>query len=399
MILWWGKKKQPDPKTGETPVERLKPGEKPRSASTMPPGMGVSIPTAPRVSLDQQIFGNAPVAAEPDLGDDPLGIRKAAERIAAERAAEAAAREATVIFKLNEGLKRSSSRLAEGLAGLAKKKIDRESLDELEELLITSDMGAKVAARIARAFSQDRFDRESSEDEIKAALAKEISAILKPREKIVDFAEGPKPRIVLFVGVNGSGKTTTIGKIAAKLSAQGADIVIAAGDTFRAAAVEQLKIWAERANAAFVSKPPGADAAGLAYEAVELARKENRDLVLIDTAGRLQNKTQLMDELAKVVRAIRKIDPSAPHDVILVLDATVGQNALGQVEAFRSTAGVTGLVMTKLDGTAKGGVLVAIAEQFDVPIHFVGVGEKAEDLHPFSAEVFARALVGLDTPN
>jgi len=395
MILWWGKKKQPDPKTGETPIEPLKPGEKPQAA-----GMGVKIdtsPSGPRVSLDQQIFGNAPVAAEPDLGDDPLGIRKAAERIAAERAAEAAAREATVIFKLNEGLKRSSSRLAEGLAGLAKKKIDRESLDELEELLITSDMGAKVASRIAKAFSQDRFDRESSEDEIKAALAKEISDILKPREKIVDFAEGPKPRIVLFVGVNGSGKTTTIGKIAAKLSAQGADIVIAAGDTFRAAAVEQLKVWAERANAAFVSKPPGADAAGLAYEAVELARKENRDLVLIDTAGRLQNKTQLMDELAKVVRAIRKIDPSAPHDVILVLDATVGQNALGQVEAFRSTAGVTGLVMTKLDGTAKGGVLVAIAEQYDVPIHFVGVGEKAEDLHPFSAEVFARALVGLES--
>ncbi|MDP3736202.1 MAG: signal recognition particle-docking protein FtsY [Hyphomonadaceae bacterium] len=380
MILWWGKKKQPDPKTGETPVEPLKPGEKPAS---------------PTASLDQQIFGNAPIAAAPDLGDDPLGIRKAAERIAAERAAEAAAREASVLHKLNEGLKRSSSRLAEGLAGLAKRKLDRESLDELEELLITSDMGTKVASRIAKNFARDRFERESSEDEIKGALATEIAAILKPREKVVDFAEGPKPRIVLFVGVNGSGKTTTIGKIASKLSAQGADIVIAAGDTFRAAAVEQLKVWAERANARFISKPAGADAAGLAYEAVELAQKENRDLVLIDTAGRLQNKTQLMDELAKVVRAIRKIDPTAPHDVILVLDATVGQNALGQVEAFRHTAGVTGLVMTKLDGTAKGGVLVAIAEQFDVPIHFVGVGEKAEDLQPFSAETFARALVGL----
>ncbi len=383
MILWWGKKKQPDPKTGERPIEPLKPGER---------------PDGPRVSLDRQIFGNAPIAAEPELGDDPIGIRKAAERIAAERAAEAAAREASVLHQLNEGLKRSSSRLAEGLAGLAKKKIDRDSLDELEELLITSDMGAKVAARIAKNFSKDRFDREISGDEIKAALASEIAAILKPREKVVDFAQGPRPRIVLFVGVNGSGKTTTIGKIASKLSAQGADIVIAAGDTFRAAAVEQLKVWAGRANARFISKPPGADAAGLAYEAVELARQEDRDLVLIDTAGRLQNKTQLMDELSKVVRAIRKIDPTAPHDVILVLDATVGQNALGQVEAFRHTAGVTGLVMTKLDGTAKGGVLVAIAEQYDVPIHFVGVGEKAEDLHPFSADTFARALVGLDTP-
>jgi fused signal recognition particle receptor len=380
MILWWGRKKQPDPKTGETPIEPLKPGEKP-------------------LSLDEQIFGNAPAAPQPPIeeGDDPIGLKKAAARIAAERAAEAAAREASVLYKLNEGLKRSSSRLAEELAGLAKKKLDRDLLDELEELLITSDMGAKVAARIAKAFAQDRFDREVSGEEIKTALASEIAAILKPREKVVDFAEGPKPRIVLFVGVNGSGKTTTIGKVASKLSAQGADIVIAAGDTFRAAAVEQLKVWAERANTRFISKPAGADAAGLAFEAVELAKKENRDLVLIDTAGRLQNKMQLMDELAKVVRAIRKIDPSAPHDVILVLDATVGQNALGQVEAFRHTAGVTGIVMTKLDGTAKGGVLVAIAEQYDVPIHFVGVGEKAEDLHPFSAEAFARALVGLES--
>jgi fused signal recognition particle receptor len=257
-------------------------------------------------------------------------------------------------------------------------------------------MGAKVAARIARAFSKDRFDREVSGEEIKAALATEIAAILKPREKVVDFSDGPRPRIVLFVGVNGSGKTTTIGKVAAKLSAQGATVLLAAGDTFRAAAVEQLRVWADRAGARFLSKPQNADAAGLAYEAVEMAQKENLDLVFIDTAGRLQNKTQLMDELAKVVRAIRKIDPTAPHDVLLVLDATVGQNALGQVEAFRNTAGVTGLVMTKLDGTAKGGVLVAIAEQLAIPIHFVGVGEKAEDLHPFSADAFARALVGLD---
>lgn len=385
MILWWGKKKQPDPKTGETPVEPLKAGEKPASPLDKPV-----------VSLDQQLFGNAPVAAEPDLGEDPLGICKAAERIAAERAAEAAARDASVFRQLNEGLKRSSSRLAEGLAGLSKRRIDREALDELEEILITSDMGAKVAARIAKAFSKDRFDREVSSEEIKAALAGEIAAILKPREKVVDFSDGPRPRIVLFVGVNGSGKTTTIGKVAAKLSAQGATVLLAAGDTFRAAAVEQLRVWADRAGARFLSKPQNADAAGLAYEAVEMAQRENLDLVFIDTAGRLQNKTQLMDELAKVVRAIRKIDPTAPHDVLLVLDATVGQNALGQVEAFRNTAGVTGLVMTKLDGTAKGGVLVAIAEQHDIPIHFVGVGERAEDLHPFSADAFARALVGLD---
>ncbi len=385
MILWWGKKKQPDPKTGETPVEPLRPGEKP-----------VSPLDKPAASLDQQLFGNAPIAAEPELGDDPLGIRKAAERIAAERAAEAAARDASVLQKLSEGLKRSSSRLAEGLTGLSKRRIDRAALEELEELLITSDMGAKVAARITKAFSRDRFDREISGEEIKAALASEIAAILKPREQVVDFSDGPRPRIVLFVGVNGSGKTTTIGKVAAKLSAQGATVLLAAGDTFRAAAVEQLRVWADRAGAKFLSKPQNADAAGLAYEAVEMAQRENLDLVFIDTAGRLQNKTQLMDELAKVVRAIRKIDPTAPHDVLLVLDATVGQNALGQVEAFRNTAGVTGLVMTKLDGTAKGGVLVAIAESHAIPIHFVGVGEKAEDLHPFSADTFARALVGLE---
>ena len=238
MILWWGKKKQPDPKTGDIPIEPLKPGEK-----------AVSPLDKPVASLDEQLFGNAPVQVEPELGDDPLGIRKAAERIAAERAAEAAAREQSVLTKLSEGLRRSSSRLADGLAGLAKRKIDRDSLDELEELLITSDMGAKVAARIAKAFSKDRFDREISGDEIKAALASEVAAILKPREKIVDFSVGPRPRIVLFVGVNGSGKTTTIGKVAAKLSAQGANVLLAAGDTFRAAAVEQLRVWADRAGA------------------------------------------------------------------------------------------------------------------------------------------------------
>jgi fused signal recognition particle receptor len=389
MILWFGKKKAADPKTGETPVAPLKPGETPSG------NVG-----KPALSLDEQIFGKVedrPAPPPVDEGDDPLGIRKVAARIAAERAAAEEARQQSVLFKLNEGLKRSSSRLAEGLGAVfTSRKLDKDTLQELEDLLITSDMGTKAAKRLAADIAKGRFDREIGEAEIKAALAEGVAAILKPREQMVDFAEGPKPRIVLFVGVNGSGKTTTIGKIAAKLSAQGADIVLAAGDTFRAAAVEQLKVWADRANARFISKPTGADAAGLAYEAVELARQENRDLVLIDTAGRLQNKTQLMDELAKVVRAIRKIDPTAPHDVILVLDATVGQNALSQVEVFARTAGVTGLVMTKLDGTAKGGVLVAIAEAHAIPIHFVGVGEKAEDLHPFSAETFARALVGLD---
>jgi fused signal recognition particle receptor len=372
MILWWGKKKQPDPKTGETPIEPLHTRDRPPS----PPV--------------------APTVVDPAPAPAPVATPVAATRAPAPAAPPEPERKG-FLARLTEGLKRSSSRLAEGVAAVfTKKKLDRESLDELEELLITSDMGSKVAARITQAISKDRFDKEVTEGEIKAALAQEVSAILKPREQIVDFSVGPRPRIVLFVGVNGSGKTTTIGKVAAKLSAQGANVLLAAGDTFRAAAVEQLRVWADRAGAGFIAKGHGADAAGLAYEAVEIARTEDRDLVLIDTAGRLQNKTQLMDELSKVVRAIRKVDPTAPHDVILVLDATVGQNALGQVEAFRNTAGVTGLVMTKLDGTAKGGVLVAIAEQFALPIHFVGVGEQAEDLHPFNADVFARALVGLE---
>ena len=259
-----------------------------------------------------------------------------------------------------------------------------------------SDMGAKVATRISTNLAKDRFDKEVNDEEIRAALADEVEDILKPREVHVDFADGPRPRIVLFVGVNGSGKTTTIGKIASKLKAQGAKALLVAGDTFRAAAIEQLTVWGERAGIPVLAKAPGADAAGLVYEAVEKARKENLDLVLVDTAGRLQNKAELMEELAKILRVVRKLDPDAPHDVFLVLDATVGQNAMSQVEAFRQTANVTGLVMTKLDGTAKGGVLVAIAHEHDLPIHFVGVGESADDLQPFSAHTFARALVGLE---
>ncbi|MAT34039.1 MAG: signal recognition particle-docking protein FtsY, partial [Ponticaulis sp.] len=300
--------------------------------------------------------------------------------------------------RLTSGLSRSSNKLTDGLTSVfVKKRLDDETLEELEDLLITSDMGGKVAAHITSNLARDRFDKEVTEDEIKGALADEIEAILRPREVHVDFADGPRPRVVLFVGVNGSGKTTTIGKIASKLKAQGAKALLVAGDTFRAAAIEQLTVWGERAGIPVLSKATGADAAGLVYEAVEKARKEDLDLVLVDTAGRLQNKSELMEELSKIIRVLRKLDPDAPHDVFLVLDATVGQNALSQVEAFRHTARVSGLVMTKLDGTAKGGVLVAIADAHDLPIHFVGVGESAEDLQPFSAKSFSRALVGLES--
>ncbi|MEC7290442.1 MAG: signal recognition particle-docking protein FtsY [Pseudomonadota bacterium] len=298
--------------------------------------------------------------------------------------------------KLSSGLAKSSSKMGNSITSLfTQRKLDDEALEDLEDILLTSDMGGKVSARIVQNLAKTRMDKDVTDEEIKIALADEIEAIMSPREEIVDFSEGSRPRVVLFVGVNGSGKTTTIGKIASKLQEQGAKALLVAGDTFRAAAIEQLTVWGERAGIPVLAKEPGADAAGLVYEAIEKAKAEDLDLVLVDTAGRLQNKAELMAELAKIVRVTRKLDPDAPHDVILVLDATVGQNALSQVEAFRHTADVTGIVMTKLDGTAKGGVLVAIAEAHALPIHFVGVGEKAEDLQPFSAQAYARALVGL----
>ena len=297
---------------------------------------------------------------------------------------------------LLEGLRKSSSRLAEGFTAVfTKDKLDAPALQELEDALIASDMGASAAQRIAQALSDKRFSRDNP-NEAREALAEAVAQVLKPREAHLDLHNGPKPRIVLVIGVNGSGKTTTIGKLANNLSKAGAKVVIGAADTFRAAAIEQLQVWAERSGAAFVASTQGADAAGVAYETVAKARSENADVALIDTAGRLQNKSELMAELAKIVRVMRKIDTDAPHETLLVLDATVGQNALSQVESFRSVADITGLVMTKLDGTAKGGVLVALAQRHAIPIHFIGVGEKAEDLQPFNAEAFSRALVGLD---
>lgn len=299
--------------------------------------------------------------------------------------------------KIGEGLKRSSGKLADGITGtFTKRKLDDETIEELEDLLIASDLGANVAMRVTQSLAKSRYDKEIGESEIKEALAEEITSIMKKREKLVDFSEGPSPRIVLFVGVNGSGKTTTIGKISDKLTALGAKTLLVAGDTFRAAAIEQLTVWGQRSGTDVLAKETGSDAAALVYESIEKAKADGHDIVLIDTAGRLQNRTELMDELAKIVRVARKLDPEAPHDVILVLDATVGQNALSQVDAFYHTAGVTGLVMTKLDGTAKGGVLVAIADKYDIPIHFIGIGESAEDLAPFSAEAYAKALVGIE---
>lgn len=308
-----------------------------------------------------------------------------------------APREAEVERKgLFDGLRKSSSKLAESFTTVfTKDKLDTAALQELEDALIASDMGAPAAQRIASALADKRFSRDNA-NEAREALAAEVAAVLKPREAHLDLHNGPKPRIVLVIGVNGSGKTTTLGKMSKLLTDAGAKVVIGAADTFRAAAIEQLHVWANRSGAAFVSSTQGADAAGVAYETVAKAKADNADVALIDTAGRLQNKTELMAELAKIVRVMRKIDEDAPHETLLVLDATVGQNALSQVESFRAVTDITGLVMTKLDGTAKGGVLVALAQRHAIPIHFIGVGEKAEDLQPFNAESFARALVGLD---
>jgi fused signal recognition particle receptor len=299
--------------------------------------------------------------------------------------------------RLTEGLSRSSKTMTDQVVGVfAKKPIDQAMLDELEEMLIEADLGTKAAAKITQAFGDSRFGRQVGEDEIKEALAEAVAAELLPRQATFDPLSGPKPYVVLFVGVNGSGKTTTLGKIASDLTARGAKVMIVAGDTFRAAAREQLKVWAERAGAHFESRRDGADAAGLAFDGYTKAKAEGFDVVLIDTAGRLQNKSALMDELLKIVRVLKKVDAEAPHETLLVLDATVGRNALEQEKIFGRTAYVSGVVMTKLDGTARGGVLVPVAQASDAPIKLIGVGEGVDDLQAFDARAFSRSLVGLE---
>ncbi len=297
--------------------------------------------------------------------------------------------------RITKGLSKSTSRMSEQVSAVfTKRKLDDEALQDLEDILITSDFGVGPAAKVSALLAEDKFDKQVTDMEIKIALADVISEILTPLEKPIVLTSA-KPQIMLFVGVNGSGKTTTLGKLAKRYHDQGKKVLIAAGDTFRAAAVEQLTVWSERAGAEIVSGKLGSDAAGLVYDAIEKAKADDVDILMIDTAGRLQNRTELMDELAKVVRVIKKQDPSAPHHSILVLDATVGQNALMQTEAFAETAGVTGLIMTKLDGTAKGGVLVALSDRYKLPIHAIGIGERIEDLENFSAPVFAAALSGV----
>ena len=301
------------------------------------------------------------------------------------------------LSRLRSGLSRSAGALGGGISDIfSKRKLDAAALEDLEDLLITSDLGVETAARVTADLAKDRFDQEITPDEVRRALAERIADILTPVALPLHIDAAAKPHVALVVGVNGSGKTTTIGKLAQQFRNEGKSVVMAAGDTFRAAAIEQLKIWGQRTGAAVIAREPGSDAAGLVYDAYERARADGADILLVDTAGRLQNKADLMAELEKVTRVIKKIDDQAPHSVLLVLDATTGQNALNQVEVFRQVCQVSGLVMTKLDGTARGGVLVALSARFGLPVHAIGVGEGVDDLQPFEAGAFAEALVGMN---
>ncbi len=332
-----------------------------------------------------------PAALPPAL---PKGFASAADRVEPVEAAPEL--KLTWFQRLRAGLARTSSQLTSQISALfTKRKLDEDTLDELEDLLIQSDLGVETAMRITGALSSERYGKDVSGEDVAKIMASEITKVLEPVAKPLELDLSHKPHVILVVGVNGTGKTTTIGKLAAKLSGSGLKVMLAAGDTFRAAAIEQLKIWADRTGSEFIGTKLGADAAGLAYDAYEQARAKKSDVLIIDTAGRLQNKTELMAELEKIVRVLAKLDPDAPHTVLQTLDATTGQNAMNQVEIFRNVAGVSGLIMTKLDGTARGGILVAIAAKHKLPVYFIGVGEGVDDLEPFEAEDFAKAIAGV----
>ena len=300
--------------------------------------------------------------------------------------------------RLKAGLQRSSEKISTGITDLfTKRKLDAEALQDLKDILIQGDLGVSTATRLTSSLAKTRFDQEISSEEIKIVLAEEVATILAPVAQPLVIDGTHKPHIILVCGINGSGKTTTIGKMARQFKDQGKSVTLVAGDTFRAAAVEQLQIWGERSGCPVISRDNGADAAGLAFDAIKEAQASGADVLMIDTAGRLQNRKDLMEELTKVVRVIRKVDETAPHSVLLVMDATIGQNAHSQVEVFKDMVDVSGLIITKLDGSAKGGVVVSLAERFEIPVHAVGVGEGIDDLRPFEADAFARSLMGLES--
>jgi len=324
----------------------------------------------------------------------PAGFSSTADRVVPETVTPE--RKLTWIERLRQGLSRTSAQLTSQITSLfTKRKLDDDTLQDLEDLLIQADLGVETALRITDTLASERYGKDVSGEDVSKIMATEITKVLSPVAKPLELDLNHKPHVILVVGVNGTGKTTTIGKLAAKLSRGGLKVMLAAGDTFRAAAIEQLHIWADRTGADIVSSKLGADAAGLAYEAYEKAKQSGHDVLIIDTAGRLQNKTELMAELEKIVRVLGRLDPDAPHTVLQTLDATTGQNALNQVEIFRNVAGVSGLIMTKLDGTARGGILVAISAKHKLPVCFIGVGEGIDDLEPFNAQDFAEAIAGI----
>jgi fused signal recognition particle receptor len=345
--------------------------------------------------VDEAASLREPAAAFEETVDPPQP-QPTGETVAPVEAADSTERRGW-FGRLRAGLARSSARLNEGIDAIFnRRRLDDAALLELEELLISSDMGVGVAAEVTEALRRNRFNQEVTPEEVRAALAEQVIRLVEPVTRPLRIDRACRPFVILVIGVNGSGKTTTIAKLAKQYRDQGLRVVLAAGDTFRAAAVEQLQIWGERIGAPVVTRVAGSDSAGLAYDALIQARAEDADILLIDTAGRLHNKADLMGELQKIVRVLKKVDPRAPHSVLLVLDATTGQNAHAQAEIFRAMVGVTGIVMTKLDGTARGGVLVSLAEKYGIPIHAIGVGETAEDLRPFEARAYARSLVGLE---
>lgn len=386
------KESKPAPDAKVKPVEKPAPPpkrEEVKAALPRPEPLPVPVPTPVAPPPEPEpVAAPAPAPVPRPVPPPPPSAAVAARAGAPERGGW--------FSRLREGLSKSSKSISGSISSIfTKRKLDAETLQDLEDTLIQADLGVTVAERIIKAVSQGRYDKEIDPEEVKQILASEVGKVLKPVEVPFNFGS-EKPFVILVVGVNGSGKTTTIGKLGAIAAGEGFKVKFAACDTFRAAAIEQLTVWGKRIGADTVSRPPGSDAAGLAFDAMKAATEDGTDIMFIDTAGRLHNKTYLMDELDKVVRVIKKYDAAAPHAVLLVLDATTGQNALAQAEAFTKVAGVTGLIMTKLDGTARGGILVAIAERFKLPIHAIGVGESIEDLQPFDAEAFSRAIAGLE---
>ncbi len=350
------------------------------------------VTSSEETELEAGVNGEAGTASgEQRIASDAEGITQALENGDPGAATEPTKK--SWYQRLRDGLVKSSSKLSDGITSIfTKRKLDVATLEDLEDLLIQSDLGVETAERITSAISKGRFEKGISADDVRAILAAEVTRVLEPVAKPLVIIAANKPHVILTVGVNGTGKTTTLGKLSAQFQREGKHVMLAAGDTFRAAAIDQLKVWGQRTGATVIARDVGSDASALAYDAMKDAQAAGCDVLLIDTAGRLQNKQALMDELQKIVRVIKKLDPTAPHDVLLVLDATTGQNALSQVDVFAKTAGVTGLIMTKLDGTARGGILVAIAAKYGLPVHAIGVGEGVDDLQPFKAADFAGAI-------